>query len=143
MNDLMIFTVVRCQIIFRNSFVIGLTIRDFCLQYDLSEAIYKDDSMPSTDYLKQWSQIGQADADDRVDLYVAFGYDEKDHSCDPSSPNWTGSGCSFTTGLAYVGGACTDEIKNSMNEWSDSPAKTGLVSVMFIFKFLARNSYFE
>ena len=92
--------------------------------------------MPSTDYLKQWSQIGQEDADDRVDLYVAFGYDEKDHSCDPSSPNWTGSGCSFTTGLAYVGGACTDEIKNSMNEWSDSPAKTGLVSFIFIFKSL-------
>jgi len=97
-------------------------------KYDLSEAIYKDASMPSTDFLTQWSQIGQEDADDRVDLYVAFGYDEKDHSCDPSSPNWTGSGCSFTTGLAYVGGACTDGIRNSMNEWSDSPASTGLTA---------------
>ena len=128
MTGLMIDTVLRCQIVLRYSFNY--------LQYDLSEAIYKDASMPSTDFLTQWSQIGQEDADDRVDLYVAFGYDEKDHSCDPSSPNWTGSGCSFTTGLAYVGGACTDEIKNSMNEWSDSPAKTGLVSFMFIFKFL-------
>ena len=79
------------------------------LQYDTSETIYKNKNYPSTDYLDTWAQIGQDDADPKVDLYAAFGKD----------PSYWG-----TVGLAYVGGACNDFIKTSFNEWRKTPSAT-------------------
>jgi hypothetical protein len=70
--------------------------------------------MPSTDYLNAWSDIGKDDADPKVDLYAAFGYD-------PPQPGMS------TVGLAWVGGACNDRIKTSMNEHRGSPAETAMV----------------
>ena len=69
--------------------------------------------MPSTDYLNDWSEIGEKDADQKVDLYVAFGKD----------PDYWG-----TVGLAWVGGACEPYHKTSMNEHRNTPAETAMVS---------------
>jgi hypothetical protein len=70
--------------------------------------------MPSTDYLEAWSNIGQQDADSKVDLYAAFGYDPPQYGMS-------------TVGLAWVGGACNDRIKTSMNEHRNTPTETALV----------------
>lgn len=81
-------------------------------KYDTSETIYKDEEYPSTDYLETWSAIGQADADDKVDLYATFGKD----------PSYWG-----TVGLAWVGGACNDYIKTSFNEWRATATENAMV----------------
>ena len=49
--------------------------------------------MPTTDFLEAWSEIGQKDADPKIDLYIAFGKDPVMHG---------------TVGLAWTGGACKD-----------------------------------
>ena len=69
--------------------------------------------MPSTNSLEAWSKIGQEDADPKVDLYAAFGKD----------PEYWG-----TVGLAWVGGACNDYIKTSMNEYRNTPGETASVN---------------
>ena len=69
--------------------------------------------MPNTDSLKAWSKIGKQDADPKVDLYVCFG----------RGPSYYG-----TVGLAWVGGACNDFLKTSMNEWRKTPAETASVT---------------
>ena len=80
----------------------------------MEESIYKDKDMPSTDHLEAWSKIGQEDADPRVDLYACFGYDPPQYGMS-------------TVGLAWVGGACNDYIKTSMNEHRPTPAETAMV----------------
>ena len=70
--------------------------------------------MPNTNSLNDWSQIGQDDADPKVDLYCAFGKD----------PEYWG-----TVGLAWVGGACNDYTKTSMNEYRNTPAETAMVKI--------------
>jgi len=81
-------------------------------KYDVTETIYKNQDMPSTNSLEAWSKIGQEDADPKVDLYAAFGKD----------PEYWG-----TVGLAWVGGACNDYIKTSMNEYRNTPGETASV----------------
>ena len=84
------------------------------LQYDTSETLFQDVDWPSTEYLSQAADVGQADADDKVDLYAWFGRD----------PEYYG-----TVGLAYVGGACNDFIKTSFNEWRKTATETAWVKI--------------
>jgi len=81
-------------------------------KYDTTETIYKDLNLPSTDYLNNWSQYGQDDADSKVDLYVAFGKDSEYYG---------------TVGLAWVGGACNKFIKTSFNEYRNTPSESAMV----------------
>ena len=74
--------------------------------------------MPSTAFLKKWKDRGIEDADPKVDIYASFGYDAVDHQC---------TRCSYTAGLATLGGACKDGAKNSMNEYARTPAQSAWV----------------
>ena len=101
-------------------------------KYDHSETIYQDRELPSSDSLATWAGIGETDADAKVDLYAAFGYDAKDFmECNAQRPgaqcDARGCTCWSTKGVAYVGGACTDYLKTSMNEYSLTTAETALV----------------
>ena len=71
--------------------------------------------MPTTDFLEAWSEIGQKDADPKIDLYIAFGKDPQMHG---------------TVGLAWTGGACKDYHKTSFNEYRRTPAQTAMVYIM-------------
>ena len=62
-----------------------------------------------------WCTIGQTDADDRVDVYAAFGYD----------PCTAGS---CTVGLAYTGTACTSYYKTSFNEYQGTATEDAYVN---------------
>ena len=107
----------------------------FNVQYETSETIYQDQDLPSTDSLDLWAGIGEADADPKVDLYAALGYDRADFSsdCNEQSSNWECiSGtctCWVTKGVAFVGGACLDYDKTSMTEYSRTTAETAMVSL--------------
>ena len=68
--------------------------------------------MPTTDFLDAWSEIGQKDADPKIDLYIAFGKDPVMHG---------------SVGLAWTGGACKNYHKTSFNEWRRTPAETAMV----------------
>ena len=83
-------------------------------QYDASETLFQNEYWPSTDHLTTAAGVGQADADDKVDLYAWFGKDSEYYG---------------TVGLAYVGGACTDFIKTSFNEWRSTPTQTAWVKI--------------
>ena len=77
------------------------------------------------------------DADPKVDLYAAFGYDQKDFmECNAQRPgaecDAQGCTCWSTKGVAYVGGACKDFSKTSMNEYSPTTAETAMASVYTI-----------
>ena len=56
--------------------------------------------------------VSEEDGDDRVDLYAWFGKDTSYYG---------------TVGLAYVGGACTEGIRASFNEWRKTPVETAMV----------------
>ena len=66
-----------------------------------------------------WSQIGEDDNDDRVDLYAAFGKDSSYYG---------------TVGVAWVGGACTGYYKTSFNEYRDTASENAYVMVHLIIK---------
>lgn len=75
-------------------------------KYNTAETIFTNANWPSTDYLETAALVGKADGDEKVDLYAFFGKDSSYYG---------------TVGLAYVGGACTERIKTSFNEWRNTP----------------------
>ena len=70
-------------------------------------------SWPSTDYLETAAAVSEEDGDDKVDLYAWFGKDYDYYRT--------------IIGLAYVGGACTEGIRASFNEWRKTPVETAMV----------------
>ena len=88
--------------------------------------------MPSTDHLDEWNSIVAQKRTSKVDVFAAFGFDEKDHQpCTTESPNYKcmhgQCGCWKTSGVAYVGGACRSNMKASINEYGLTPAQSAWV----------------
>ena len=107
------------------------------LQWDNSETIYKNQDLPSTESLDTWAGIGETDADQKVDLYAALGYDQWDFQpCSQQSANWKCEhgqcGCWSTKGVAFVGGACKDYSKTSFTEYSKTTAETAMVNMKIL-----------
>ena len=93
--------------------------------------------LPSTESLDTWAGIGETDADQKVDLYAALGYDQWDFQpCSQQSANWKCEhgqcGCWSTKGVAFVGGACKDYSKTSFTEYSKTTAETAMVNTKIL-----------
>ena len=100
-------------------------------KWDHDETLYKNRDLGSSDNLHTWAGIGQTDADPKVDLYAALGYDKWDwEPCTAASKNWKGNGrCVMKKGVAFLGGACMKYDQTSFTEYEKTPAETAMVNI--------------